>query len=69
MCGRGGFAPLDPIEFDDPAVPACAAGMESRFNIPIFSGFGQFSLYILALEKQSFCAVSHKWFREPDKLM
>jgi hypothetical protein len=51
MCDRGGVAPLDPIEFDDPAVPARAAGVESRLNIPVFSGFGQFSLYILALEK------------------
>ena len=69
MCDRGGVAPLDPIEFDDPAVPARAAGMKSRFNIPIFSGFGQFGLYILALEKQGFGARFHKRFRETDKLM
>jgi len=62
-------APLDSIEFDDPAVPARAAGMESRFDIPIFSSFGQFSLYILAFEKQSFGALFHKRFRETDKLM
>ena len=60
---------FDPVEFDDPAVPARAAGMESRFNIPIFSGLGQFSLYILAFEKQSFCAFFHKRFRKTDKLM
>ena len=69
MCDRGGVAPLDPIEFDDPAVPARAAGMESRFNIPIFSGLGQFSLYILAFEKQRFRTTAHKWFRETNKLM
>jgi len=45
--------------FDDPAVPARAAGMESRFNIPIFSGVGQFRLYILAFEKQRLCAPTH----------
>ena len=69
MCDRGGVASLDPIEFDDPAVPARAAGMESRFNIPILSGFGQFGLYILALEKQSFGAFFHKRFRKTDQLM
>ncbi len=31
--------------------PAGAAGMEMRLDIPIFSGFGQFCLYILAFEK------------------
>ena len=69
MCCRGGVAPLDPIEFDDPAVSAGAAGMKLRLNIPIFSGFGQFSLYILALEKQRFCALSHQRFRKADELM
>ena len=69
MCDRGGVASLDPIEFDDPAVPARSAGMESRFNIPTLSGFSQFSLYILALEKQRFRAIAHKWFRETNKLM
>jgi len=43
--------------------------MESRIDIPIFSGFGQFSLYILALEKQRFRAGAHKRLREADKLM
>jgi hypothetical protein len=37
--------------------------------MPIFSGFGQFSLYILALEKQRFCALLHQRFCETDKLM
>jgi hypothetical protein len=69
MCDRGGIASLDPIEFDDPAVPARAAGVESRLNIPIFGGFGQFSLYILALEKQRFRAAAHERLREADKLM
>ena len=64
-----GLAPLDPIEFDDPAVPARAAGMKSRFNIPIFSSLGQFRLYILTLEKQSLCALFHKRFRVTDQLM
>ena len=31
-CDRGGVAPLDPIEFDDPAVSARAAGMELRLE-------------------------------------
>ena len=67
VCGR--ILPLDPIEFDDPAVSASAAGMELRLNIPIFSGFGQFSLYILALEKQRLRAIAHERLRETDKLM
>jgi len=66
-CGR--VAPLDMIEFDDPAMSAGAAGVETRFDIPIFSGFGQFSLYILAFEKQSFCTLPHQWLREADELM
>ena len=38
VCDRGGVAPLDPIEFDDPAVPARAAGMEFVLvHSPIFS--------------------------------
>ena len=60
---------FDPVEFDDPAVPARAAGVESWLNLPIFSGLGQFGLYILALEKQGFCTLSHQWFREADKLV
>jgi hypothetical protein len=47
----GGIAPLDPVELDDPALSASAAGMQLRFDIPIFSSFGQFSLYILTLQK------------------
>ena len=43
--------------------------MELRIDIPIFSGFGQFSLYILAFEKQRFRALSHQRLREADKLM
>ena len=40
-----------------------------RFDIPIFSGFGQFSLYILAFEKQRFRALFHQRFREADELV
>ena len=46
-------APGDVIlvsELDDPSV-ACSALVELRLNIPIFSGFGQFGLYILTLRK------------------
>ena len=43
--------------------------MKLRLNIPIFSGFGQFGLYILALEKQRFRALFHQRFREADELM
>ena len=57
------------IELDDPAVPAGAAGVKLRLDIPIFSGFGQFSLYILALEKQGFGAPSHQRLREADELV
>jgi hypothetical protein len=48
--GSGGrIAPLDLVELDDPAVSAGAAGMQLWPDIPIFSGFGQFRVYILAL--------------------
>ena len=63
------IASLDMVELDDPAVSAGAAGMKVRPDIPIFSGFGQFSLYILALEKQSFCASTHQWLGETNELM
>ena len=66
MCCRGCLAPLDGIEFDDPAVSASEAGVKLRFDIPIFSGFGQFSLYILALEKQGFCTLSHQRLGKTD---
>ena len=66
---RGWVARLDLVELDDPAVSARAAGMQMRFDIPIFSGFGQFGLYILALEKQSFCTLSHQRLRETDELV
>jgi hypothetical protein len=51
MCCRGRVAPLDAVELDNPAVSTGAAGMQLRPDIPIFSGFRQFSLYILAFEK------------------
>jgi hypothetical protein len=57
------------VKLDDPAVSAGAAGMQLRRYIPIFSGFGQFSLYILAFEKQGFGALSDHRFRETDKLV
>ena len=66
---RGLIAPLDLVEFDDPAPTARAAGMQMRGHFPIFSGFGQFSLYILALEKQRFGTIAHERLRETDKLM
>jgi hypothetical protein len=43
--------------------------MKMRLDIPIFSGFGQFSLYILAFEKQGFGASLHQRLREADQLM
>jgi hypothetical protein len=61
--------PLDPVEFDNPAVSAGAAGMQARLYLPVFSGFGQFRVYILTLEKQGFCAPSHQGFRETDELV
>jgi hypothetical protein len=69
MDGRGGVAPLDVVELDDPAASAGAAGMQMRFDIPIFSGFGQFGLYILTLEKQSFCTLPYQRRREADELV
>jgi hypothetical protein len=66
---RGSIAPLDLIEFDDPASSASAAGMQMRRYVPIFSGFGQFRLYILALEKQGFCTVSHQRLRKTNELV
>jgi hypothetical protein len=63
------MAPLDPVELDDPALSARAAGMQIRHDIPIFSGFGQFSLYILAFEKQDPRASFHQRFGKADELM
>ena len=60
------LASLDLVEFDDPALSARAAGVESRLNFPIFSGFGQFSLYILALQKQCFRAIPDERLRKAD---
>ncbi len=56
-------------ELDDPAVSAGAAGMEMGLDIPIFSGCGQFSLYILAFEKQRLRAMPHQRLREADELV
>src|SRR3974390_1914803 len=39
----------------DPACRMSPAGDEIGLDVPIFSGFGQFRLYILALEQQRFC--------------
>ena len=66
-CGR--LRALDPVEFDDPAVSARAAGMKLWLNLPIFSSLGQFSLYILPLEKQRLCAAFHQRLRKADELM
>src|SRR5262249_33692200 len=63
---RGSVAPLDAIEFDDPALSARPAGMKIRLNFPISSGLGQLGLYILALQEQRFRASYHQWFREAD---
>jgi hypothetical protein len=38
----GDLAPLDAVEFDDPALSTRQAGMEIWLDIPIFSSFGQF---------------------------
>ena len=61
------IAPLDVIEFDDPASSAGAAGMNARLNVPIFSGFRQFSFYILPLEKQCLGALFDQRFREAEQ--
>jgi len=54
---------------DDPAAAAGLAGMKMRLDLPIFSGLGQFGLYILSLEKQHLGAAPHQRFRKPDELM
>jgi len=69
MCCWDGLSSFNLIKLDDPTMSTGEAGVKARLNIPIFSSFGQFSLYILTLEKQSFCAFFHKRFRETDKLM
>jgi hypothetical protein len=66
---RGRIAPLDMIEFDDPALPAGAAGMQLRLNIPISGSFGQLGLYILAFEKQGFGALAYQRLHEADELV
>ena len=65
----GEIAPFDLVELDDPAMSAGAAGMQLWFDIPIFSGLGQFSLYILAFKKQSLCPLPHQRFGVADELM
>ena len=57
------------VELDDPALSARQAGMETWLDIPIFSSFRQFRLYILALEKQGFCTPFYQRLGETDKLM
>jgi hypothetical protein len=64
-----GVVPLDVVKFDDPAVSAGAAGMQTRINIPIFSSFGQFSVYILAFGKQCFRTASYPRLGKADELM
>ena len=66
---RGSVTPLDGIEFDDPALSARAAGVKLWLDLPIFSGLGQFSLYILSLEKQGLCAAFHQGLSEADEFM
>ena len=61
--------PLDMVEFDDPAVSARPAGVETGFDIPIFSGLGQFHLNILTFKKQRFCTFGQQRFCKADKLM
>ena len=63
------MAPVDPIELDNPALSTCQAGMKNGLDIPIFSGFGQFYLNILALEEQCLCPLFHQRFREADKVI
>ena len=63
------IAPLDAIEFDDPAMSAGAAGMKAWFNIPIFSSFRQFDFYILTLEKQRLGAPFHQRFCQAEQYL
>jgi hypothetical protein len=69
MMFGGGGASLDSIEFNDPALSASAAGMQTGRNIPIFSSYGQFSFYILTFEKKRFGTPAHQRFRKTDKPM
>jgi len=63
------MAPLDRIEFDDPALSAGAAGMQAGPDTPIYSSFSQFSLYILTLEKQRRGALRQPRFGEANQLV
>src|SRR3981081_4224403 len=68
-CCSGNIMPLDTIEFDNPAMSAGAAGMQVRRYLPVFSGLGQFRLYILTFEKQSFCTPLHPGIRKTAELV
>ena len=48
---------------------ARAAGMKRRRDIPIFSGFGQFNLYILTLQQKGFCTLFYQRFDEANELV
>ena len=65
----GAVKSLDSVELYNPAISAGAAGMQARRDLPVFSGFGQFHSYILALEKQRFSSALHQRFREADQLV
>jgi hypothetical protein len=67
--GAEGLASLDPVEFDDPALSARQAGVKIWFDIPIFSGFGQFRLNILTLEEERLCTSLYQEFDVADQLM
>ena len=68
--GSGGrITPLDLVELDDPAVSTGAAGMQLWPDIPIFSGFGQFGLYILTLKEECFRTLPNQRLRKADELV
>src|SRR5580700_8231552 len=48
-------APLRPLDRHDAAARIGQAGHERGLDVPIFSGLGQFSLYILSLGEQGLC--------------
>src|SRR6266850_3764735 len=50
-----GVAASERPDDHDPPGRACPARDQVRLNLPLFSGFGQFSLYILALGEQRLC--------------
>src|SRR5262249_39789996 len=62
------YPSLGRLNDDDTAACICQAGDQTHLNLPIFGCSGQFSLYILALEKQGLRTLFQQWLRVPEEL-